>query len=263
MHPRDIFKSAAYYYARYKPLYPPDLIRQIAERFHLDGTGRLLDLGCGTGPLSILFSPYFTEVIGLDPEPGMLAEARRIADERNITNITWLEACAEDIGPHLGAFRLASLGSSFHWMQQGLVLELLYGMIEPGGGAVITDFNDGATSYTAADPRLTVKAIVTRYLGERRRMGTGFFDRQVEPYETCITRSRFRIGEPVRVVAEFTRTIDWLVGNCFAHSSSTPAVLGDKIAAFEHDLRTELLALNPSGEFAGTLAHHAFILHRD
>src|SRR5690349_23730188 len=53
----------------------------VAHKFNLDGTGRLLDLGCGTGQLAIPFSSYFEEVIGLDPEPEML-EQSALADRK-------------------------------------------------------------------------------------------------------------------------------------------------------------------------------------
>jgi hypothetical protein len=42
---RSLFTGTAWHYARYRPGYPQELLDDIVERFHLDGTGRLLDLG--------------------------------------------------------------------------------------------------------------------------------------------------------------------------------------------------------------------------
>jgi SAM-dependent methyltransferase len=50
---RDAFKSTAWYYARYRPGYPKEFFDYLKECFRLKGTGRLLDLGCGTGELAI------------------------------------------------------------------------------------------------------------------------------------------------------------------------------------------------------------------
>ena len=256
----DIFKSAAYYYARYRPGYPEGLCRRVAEIFGLDGTGRLLDLGCGAGQLMFPFAPYFAEILGLDPEPEMLAEAKCIAAERGITNVIWAEACAEEIGLEFGTFRLASMGHSFHWMDQDLVLDRLHSIIQPGGGVIVAD---DIGHVIDPDWRPVVGAIERRYLGERRRAGSGYHVAPAEPYEVYFARSKFRIGEPVRVTDEWVRTTGWIIGNCYSHSSSSPYVLGDKKADFERDLKSELLALNPSGEFRGVTDTQAFVLFRD
>ena len=123
---RDLFKSAGYYYARYRNHYPDELFVRLAEIYSLDGTGRLLDLGCGTGQLILPLASYFQEVVGLDPEPEMLAESKRIAAEKDITNAAWIQGCAEEIGPHMGAFRLATIGHAFHWMDRYAVLSALH-----------------------------------------------------------------------------------------------------------------------------------------
>jgi SAM-dependent methyltransferase len=72
---RDLFMGTAKYYARYRPGYPEPFFAHIVERFRLDGTGRLLDLGCGTGQLALPLAGRFQEVVGMDPEPEMLAAA--------------------------------------------------------------------------------------------------------------------------------------------------------------------------------------------
>lgn len=71
----SLFAGTAWYYARYRLPYPDQLIRDIAEEFSLDGGGRLLDLGCGPGSVALRFHSLFEEVIGVDPDPGMIAEA--------------------------------------------------------------------------------------------------------------------------------------------------------------------------------------------
>jgi 2-polyprenyl-3-methyl-5-hydroxy-6-metoxy-1,4-benzoquinol methylase len=40
----------------------------------LDGTGTLVDVGCGPGVLAVQLAPLFEVVIGIDPGPAMLAE---------------------------------------------------------------------------------------------------------------------------------------------------------------------------------------------
>src|SRR5919204_4764321 len=121
---QDAFKGTAWYYARYRPGYPEPLLRHVAERFNLAGTGRLLDLGTGAGQLAIPLSGRFEEVVAMDPEPEMLAEAAALAEAAGVTNIRWVEGGSEDLErlrrvpsggaatPELGTFRLVTMGAS-------------------------------------------------------------------------------------------------------------------------------------------------------
>jgi predicted RNA methylase len=47
------FNSTASFYAKFRPRYPAALLDEIATRCGLDGTGRLLDLGCGPAFIAI------------------------------------------------------------------------------------------------------------------------------------------------------------------------------------------------------------------
>jgi SAM-dependent methyltransferase len=71
--PAKLFQGTADYYARYRRPYPEVVIALLVERFHLDGSARLLDLGRGTGLLALPLAPRVAEVVGLDPQPEMLA----------------------------------------------------------------------------------------------------------------------------------------------------------------------------------------------
>src|SRR6185437_10713790 len=84
-----IYAGAAAHYRPGRPPYSPQLEAVLAETFDLDGTGRLLDGGCGPGILTIRLAHLFQEAVGLDPDPGMLAEGQRVARERGIANIRW------------------------------------------------------------------------------------------------------------------------------------------------------------------------------
>ena len=52
----------------------PDVLR---AEIGLDATGALIDVGCGPGVLAVQLAPLFDTVIGIDPEPEMLVQARR------------------------------------------------------------------------------------------------------------------------------------------------------------------------------------------
>lgn len=59
---------------------------------------RVLDLGCGTGTLCVMLKRHCpeAEIIGIDPDPAMLARARQKADADGL-EITLLEGSATDL----------------------------------------------------------------------------------------------------------------------------------------------------------------------
>jgi ubiquinone/menaquinone biosynthesis C-methylase UbiE len=92
-----IYGGAAVHYRYGRLAYSPGLEALLAGELSLDGSGRLLDVGCGPGVLTVRLAHLFEEAVGLDPDPEMLAEGRRAARERAIANITWVQARAEDL----------------------------------------------------------------------------------------------------------------------------------------------------------------------
>ena len=108
-----------------------------ASDFRLDGTGRLLDLGCGPGPVAIALAHLFDEVVAMDPDDAMRAEGERIARERGISNIEWRFGGSKDLSPALGQFRLVTMGNSFHWMDRARTLDALYDLVTDGGGIAV------------------------------------------------------------------------------------------------------------------------------
>src|SRR5262245_15321552 len=96
-----IYQGSAAYYMRGRPAYSPALVPTLVAELGLDGSGRLLDVGCGPGVLALALATRFAEVIALDPDAEMLAEGARRAAAAGISRIHWVQALAEDI-PKLG-----------------------------------------------------------------------------------------------------------------------------------------------------------------
>jgi cyclopropane fatty-acyl-phospholipid synthase-like methyltransferase len=55
----DVFKGTAQYYAKCQEAYPRQIFMGTIDKFNLDGSGRLLDLGCSTSALAISPAKHF------------------------------------------------------------------------------------------------------------------------------------------------------------------------------------------------------------
>lgn len=266
----DLFAGTAEYYARYRMDYPDAIYGELERAFPVDGTGTLLDLGTGTGLIALRLAGRFERVVALDVSAEMLAQARYLATERGVTNVEWLERPAEDLdaldGTACGGpYRLATLGSAFHWMDQPRVLDLLYDRIEDGGGVFITalpGFLSPDNVEVGDELARVMMEVVRDYLGERRRAGSGFFPPPPRPWADYLEESRFDDVEQGfhRFTAEFD--LDGIVGLLFSTSFANRRILGDRAEAFEADLRRVLLALEPSGRYHRTYDAEWVLAHR-
>ena len=247
-----LFAGTAWYYARYRPGYPEAFFADIVARFHLDGTGRLLDLGCGTGQLTIPLAQHVAAVIGMDPEPEMLAEAAGQAQAAHITNVTWAQGSSADLAGGFGRFRLVTMGRSFHWMDRERVLTVLDGMVEDGGGIVLA--NDSCLVRPTTAWQRAIEDIQRRFLPPDWQAGIPNGAEAGEPHEEILARSPF--CDVHRLVYEFTRAWKTEQALGYLYSTSLPLrwLLGDRRTAFELEITDALLSIEPRGQFSEPVA---------
>jgi SAM-dependent methyltransferase len=248
--------------------YPPALADLLAAELGLDGSGRLLDVGCGPGSLTLLLAPHFAAATGVDADPDMLAEAARLAAGTGIRTVHWRHLRAEQLPAGLGTYRVVSFAQSFHWMDRPRVAAAVHGMLEPGGTCVHVH----ATTHEGIDtdrelahpqpPRAAIEDLVRRYLGPVRRAGHGVLaggtpGREDEVYRAAGFIGPRRLTLPGPVV---DRSADQVVAAVFSLSGSAPHLFGDRRAAFEADLRAVLRAAAPDGVFSQQLREIAVSL---
>lgn len=252
--------SAAYYARGGRVPYPAGLAAAVAAAEGLDGSGRLLDVGCGPGSLTLLLAPLFAEVTGIDADPDMLAEAARLAAgaEPEVTNVTWRQLRGEDLPADLGTYRMVTFAQSFHWLDRPRVAAAVHGMLDDGGTCVhvhATTHEGTATDRALAHPqppREAIAELVRRYLGPTRRAGLGALPGGTASGEDAIYRGAGFLGPdrltiPGRVVA---RTADDVVASVFSLSSSAPQLFGGRLAAFEAELRQLVAGASRTGLFS-------------
>src|SRR5580658_7234199 len=103
----DLFQSTAECYARFRRPYPEPVVSYLAERFGLDGSGRLLDAGCGTGQVFEVLAKWFSETVAFDADEQMVHYAMQRATELDLKNVNVLKLRADDLDAGFGLFRMA------------------------------------------------------------------------------------------------------------------------------------------------------------
>jgi len=252
-----IYLGSAVHYRQGRPPYSPELEDVLSQELGLDGTGRLLDGGSGPGILATRLSGLFDGVVGLDPDPDMLAEARKAAAERGITNVRWVQAVAEDLPEAApGPYRLVTFGQSFHWTDEKRLAEVVYDMLEPGGTlALIVHSVEGRPHPKSPGPppipHDEIKGLILRYLGSNRRAGQGVSPLRTHRFEDVLVTTRF--GLPRTVFApgksDLVRDIPSVISGYFSMASSAPHLYGDHLEDFRRELTDLLVARSPSGLF--------------
>ncbi|RDG37053.1 class I SAM-dependent methyltransferase [Streptomyces corynorhini] len=277
-----LFLGAAPHYVRGRLPYAPGVAELLAEVLALDGRGRLLDVGCGPGTLALDLAPLFIEVVGVDPDSGMLAEAARRAGAGAgegagagaagmEAKTRWVRARAEELPLGLGTFTVAAFGQSFHWMDRELVAATVRDMLRPGGALLhVADLK--TETRTAAGlphppvPHAAVDELIRRYLGPVRRAGRG-----VLPYGTPggehAVLGRAGFAGPEHHVVPGGQALERGRGDIrawvFSMSSSAPHLFGDRRDEFEADLDRLLRAASPaSGLFSERLPSTEIVVWR-
>jgi ubiquinone/menaquinone biosynthesis C-methylase UbiE len=142
---RDAIRQSGYLRAGFADFYdahrprPPDVLLDALAGYAGGGPLDLvIDLGSGTGLSARAWSTRAREVIGVEPNPAMLA----VAVERTFeTNVRYIEAFADETGLRAGSADLVTCSQSFHWMDREPVLAEAARVLRSGGVFAAYDYD--------------------------------------------------------------------------------------------------------------------------
>ncbi|MBV9547471.1 MAG: class I SAM-dependent methyltransferase [Chloroflexi bacterium] len=122
---------------------------------HLRPGLRLLDCGCGVGSITIGLAAAVApgEVIGLDLEPGQIDQARALAREHGVANVTFRVGSVYDLPFADGAFDAAFAHTLLMHLHRPIVgLREIKRVLRPGGVIGVADDDQGTMLLSPAVP---------------------------------------------------------------------------------------------------------------
>ncbi len=246
------YQGVSALYARYRPKLSDAFIRLVFDRLGWTGEDRLFDLGTGPGQIALRFAPRMAAVVGLDPEPDQIAEARRQTVTQGVGNASFILGSSDDLSglaPGLGTFVAATMGESFHWMlDRDRVLRDLSAMLDVERGAILV-ISTGAllrSDERLARARRTVRQILRSFLAD---VPPGPHPRgRHDSFEAILLRSPF--PDVFLLQLEYDQSVEGdteaLVGAEYTISHVLRR-LGSRRDAFEAEVRRQVTWL-PKGE---------------
>jgi ubiquinone/menaquinone biosynthesis C-methylase UbiE len=113
------------------------LLVKLAETTRQD---TVLDVACGAGILACAFAKIANNVTGVDLTPAMLQQAKLVAREYGLTNVTWKVGNAERLPFQDDTFSIVVSRYAFHHFQRPkIVLSEMMRVCCPGGKILIVD----------------------------------------------------------------------------------------------------------------------------
>jgi ubiquinone/menaquinone biosynthesis C-methylase UbiE len=124
----------------------------LIELMALQGADRVLDVGCGSGQLSVSLALLAAEVVGIDLTPAMLDEARAHAASRGVDNIRWAVADSVSLPVEDGSFDVVVSRSMLHHAADPAgTLSDMRRACAPGGRLFVSDLTPDPIKAAAFD----------------------------------------------------------------------------------------------------------------
>ncbi len=190
----------------------------------MPASGRILDIGCGTGFLARPLAQRGFAVDALDISPAMIAQGRALPGG-DVAHLNWSAVSFEEAAL-AGRYALIVAGESLHWMDWPSVLPKCGDLLMPGGKLAIVD--NRALPLPWQDALL---ALITRYSTSQ-----GF-----KPYDTAqelAARGLFVEQGRMKTAPDLmTQSIEDYIDSFHARASFSRARMGVLADEFDDALR--------------------------
>ncbi len=211
-----------------------------------DDPDNFLDIGCGSGQLTIPLSHHFNHGVGVDPDKQMLAEAIQRAKKKKINNIDWLNYHAENIPNTIGNFNLITIANAFHWMDHTIVTPWIKKHLKPNGTLSLIGSYEGFFDAKENEWQFAVREIWDKwFLSQQKSVLRKRFNGYTE-WQDILAPYNFSKTEIIRLPHKRIWDIERIIG--YSRSLSFYQLTSDSQAKeFAHEIRDTLLKYSPDG----------------
>ncbi len=243
------FASTVAYYESARPPYGAAFFAAVAEQLGFDRSQRLLDVGAGPGILAIGFKPCCREVIGVDPEPGMVEAARATAERAGVA-VKFIEGRFEDAAAKLGAFDIVTVGRAIHWLDPEPARAALDRALARQGRVLVchaSSVKDGRNPWLE-----TFSNVRDRWKG----------DRPSRDHDTFFADGQFTRTGTIRVEGTYAIPVERLVERVLSMSTSSSERLGDEVPLMKTAMRDALTPFSSDGMIEDIVEARAEVFER-
>jgi trans-aconitate methyltransferase len=242
----------AEHYAKYRRGYRTDVLDLLTREFDLDGSSRVLDLGCGTGQLTLPLAARAGAVIGMDPSPDMLALGRAT----EVPGITWVLGADSDV-PALesllgrASLDLVTIGQALHWMDAATLFAALTRLLRPGGGIAV--IANGAPAWTLDTSWAPVLRAAAQKWFNASFPTCGTSEQERAQYRELLAQAGFTAVREHHFDYTEQLDLDEVVGSFHSAAPLERLSEGDRFD-YDRELRQALLDTEPGGTFTEVVA---------
>ncbi len=253
------FATTVALYEEFRPPYPAEFFRSVAHKLSLGKQHALIDLGTGPGLLALGFARYVGRIVGVDPEPAMIAAARKAA-ARASQAFPLIEGKAEELPEGIGSFDVVTIGRALHWMDRDATLPVLERLVAPDGVILV------CASFSAVDgsnPWLGEYNEARRFWSEPSLWSeSGSGERTHRDLAGFFRGSRFHLADLIRVETSHAIDVRDLARRVLTFSPSSPDALGDRMDAMLRDVEARLLPFSHQGAVTEVVTAMAQVVRR-
>jgi len=136
----DQFTRQATLFSTAAPITNEDALLKIVEAARPSPTDAVLDVACGGGIVVCAFAPHVRSATGIDMTPAMLEQARTLAADKGLSNVTWRQGDVTSLPYDDATFSIVVTRYSFHhFLDPGAALREMIRVCAPGGHIVVID----------------------------------------------------------------------------------------------------------------------------
>lgn len=240
------------YYATYRRGYPAAALDFVVDSLGVGPDDLIVDLGCGSGQLTIPLATRVRHVLGVDPEPDMLVHARAAARDRAVRAVSWMLGADDDVPALrglLGADSVAAMtvSNAIHLMISARLFTNLRDVLRAGGRIAV--IANGTPVWLQNQPW---SRALRRFLEERFATTVDSACGTDEPsrrrYRAELEAAGFLTTDQhitYRELVEF----DWLVGHVYSAMPPKWLPTREDRPLFERALHDALRQAQPHGAF--------------